>query len=62
MSDADEENKRMTMTISKETEEWLRDQYPEALELTEAIRMSISDARKLAKLRNRVEHAEYSDE
>ena len=63
MSEADDEgNTRMTMTISKDTDKWLREQYPEALELTEAIRMAISDARQYDRMRSRVESAEYESE
>jgi hypothetical protein len=57
----DTENVRMTMTISQESADWLLEMYPEALELTEAVRMAITDARKLDKLRNRVQSATYED-
>lgn len=61
MSEAQDDNTRMTMTISSETEKWLLDQYPEALELTEAVRMAISDARQYDRLRSKIESAEYRE-
>jgi hypothetical protein len=61
MPDDTDDNVRMTMTISHETQVWLLDQYPDALELTEAVRMALSDARQSHRMRDRIESAEWSD-
>lgn len=39
------ENEKMTLTVSKETIKYLEHTYPDALEIQEAVRMAISDAR-----------------
>lgn len=57
----EDENIRMTMTISPDTEQWLLERYPEALELTEAVRMAITDARKFQQLGEKVTSAQYDE-
>jgi hypothetical protein len=59
--DEGDENIRMTMTISPDTEQWLNERYPDALELTEAVRMAVADARKFEKLGNKVTSAQYEE-
>ena len=44
--DMDVETKKISMTITVDTEQWLSDIYPEAQSTQEAIRMAICDARK----------------
>lgn len=39
------DNERITLTVSQETVEYLEEVYPDALEIQEAVRMAISDAR-----------------
>lgn len=39
------ETTKPSVTISRETEEWLHETYPDALSTQEAFRMAISDAR-----------------
>lgn len=45
MTDEDSNNSKFTMTITAKTEAWLSDTYPDALDIQDAIRMAISDAR-----------------
>jgi len=40
------ETKKISMTITVKTENWLETTYPEAQSTQEAIRMAVSDARK----------------
>jgi len=40
-----EDNEKITVTLGKETIEWLRENYPDALGDQEALRMAVSDAR-----------------
>jgi hypothetical protein len=56
------ENVRMTMTITDDTKRWLLEEYPDALELTECVRMAIGDAREYSKVRSKVERAEYNSD
>lgn len=41
----DKETSKTTVTLSEDTEQWLREEYPDALSLQEAMRTAISDAR-----------------
>lgn len=41
----DKNTSKTTVTMSEKTEQWLLDEYPDALSLQEAIRTAISDAR-----------------
>jgi hypothetical protein len=41
----EKETSKTTVTMAESTEKWLRDEYPDALSLQEAIRTAISDAR-----------------
>jgi len=43
---------KITVTVDKETEEWLRSTYTDALSDQEAIRMAISDARLIREKRD----------
>lgn len=40
------ETVKISMTITKNTREWLIETYPDAQSVQEALRMSVSDARK----------------
>lgn len=40
------ETKKLSMTLTSESIDWLHDTYPEAQSTQEAVRMAISDARK----------------
>ena len=39
------DTEKTTVTISKDTKDWLTSEYPDALSLQEAIRTALSDAR-----------------
>lgn len=41
----DKDTTKTTVTMSEETEQWLIQEYPDALSLQEAIRTAIADAR-----------------
>jgi hypothetical protein len=47
------DSEKMTATLNKETIEWLRETYPDAMSDQEAVRMAISDARGLREWQSR---------
>ena len=44
--DVDKTTTKATVTLSKDTVQWLEETYPDALSIQEAVRMAISDARE----------------
>lgn len=46
----DKPTSKTTVTLSEDTEEWLKSEYPDALSLQEAIRTAMSDARMHRKI------------
>lgn len=44
------DTRKINVTIGEDTEEWIRETYPDALSDQEAIRMAISDARMLREI------------
>lgn len=44
--DMESETVKISMTITKATENWLGETYPEAQSTQEALRMAVSDARQ----------------
>ena len=45
---ANRDTTKITLTLGKDTVSWVEEEYPDALSEQEAIRMAISDARRLA--------------
>ena len=45
---ASRDTDKITLTLGKDTLSWVEQEYPDALSEQEAIRMAISDARRLA--------------
>ena len=42
-----DETAKITVTVAKDTLDWLESEYPEGLSTQEKVRMAIGDARKL---------------
>ena len=42
----DTETVKISMTITKNTREWIKETYPDAQSVQEGLRMAVSDARK----------------
>jgi hypothetical protein len=50
MTDSDGETVKMSTTAKKETQEWLRERYPDATSDSQRIIMAISDAREFERM------------
>ena len=55
------ETRKLSMTLTYDSIEWLNEQYPEAQSTQEAVRMAVSDARKHCHVVEQVEYLSESD-